>query len=79
MRVNFSLIKLVVYVLSNVTHVQTTAQTIFLFFGLSFLQFGQDLVKLPAKRFDVGLRQSQTNLVKQATKQTAITTVTEVL
>lgn len=50
-----------------------------LFFGLSFVQFGHDFVKLPAKRFDVGLRQSQTNLVKLATKQTAITTVTEVL
>lgn len=45
------------------------------FFGLSVLQFGHDLVKLPVKRFDVGLRRSN-NLVKQATKQTAITTVT---
>lgn len=44
---------MVVYVPSNVKNVEQCS-----FFGLLFVQFGHNLVKMPVQMFDDGLRQA---------------------
>lgn len=57
MRVNCSLIKLE-YMFLAMLRLSNNGTNNVPFFGLSFVQFGHDLVKLPVKRFDVGLRRT---------------------